>query len=230
MRLPIVFIFLSLSLLAQVNTGSISGYVLDPSNKAIPAATVTLEDTARSLTRSTQTGPAGYYEFDGLPPAEYRLSVNASSFAQMTTQPIRIEVDQRARLDLHATLAARGEHIVVNARTSETSSDSHELGAVLDQALVDGLPLNERDFLQLALLLPGTTTPVQGSQLSTRGDFAMHANGGREKTTTSCSTAWTTTIPMYAVMCCNPRSTAFRSSRSRPTPTAPNMARRRPGR
>ena len=46
---------------------------------------------------------------------------------------------------------------------------------------MEGLPLNERDFLQLALLLPGTTTPVEGSQLSTRGDFAMHANGGREE-------------------------------------------------
>jgi hypothetical protein len=186
LRTVIAFIFLSvsflsLSLLAQVNTGSISGYVLDPSNKAIPGATVTLEDTARSLTRSLQTSPAGYYEFDGLPPAEYRLSVNASSFAQMTTQPIRIEVDQRVRQDLHATVAARGEHIVVNAQTPETSSDSHELGAVLDQTLVEGLPLNERDFLQLALLLPGTTTPVEGSQLSTRGDFAMHANGGREE-------------------------------------------------
>jgi hypothetical protein len=168
-------------LLAQVNTGSISGYVLDPSGKAIPGASVTLEDTARSLTRSLETSPAGYYEFDGLPPAEYRLSVSATSFAQMTTQPVQVEVDQRVRLDLHATLAARGEHIAVTAQTPATNNDSSELGAVLDQSLVEGLPLNERDFLQLALLLPGITTPVEGSQLSTRGDFAMHANGGREE-------------------------------------------------
>ena len=149
--------------------------------KPFPAPSVTLEDTARSLTRSLETSPAGYYEFDGLPPAEYRLSVSAPSFAQMTTQAVRIEVDQRVRLDLHTALAARGEHIVVTARTPATSNDSSDLGAVLDQTLVDGLPLNERDFLQLALLLPGTTTPVQGSQLSTRGGFAMHANGGREE-------------------------------------------------
>jgi hypothetical protein len=181
LRAVFAITFVSLSLLAQVNTGSVSGYVLDPSQKAIPNAAVTLEDTARSRTRSVQSNAAGYYEFDGIPPGEYRLSVNAPSFAQMTTEPVRIEVDQRARLDLHTTLAARGERIVVGARTPATNNDSSELGAVLDQTLVDGLPLNERDFLQLALLLPGTTTPVQDSQLSTRGTFAMHANGGREE-------------------------------------------------
>ncbi len=180
-RTIIAFLFASLALLAQVNTGSISGYVLDPSGKAIPGASVALEDTAHSLTRSIQSSPAGYYEFDGLPPAEYRLSVNAASFAQLTTQPIQVEVDQRVRLDLHAALAGRGEKIAVTAQTPATNNDSSELGAVLNQALVEGLPLNERDFLQLALLLPGTTTPVEGSQLSTRGDFAMHANGGREE-------------------------------------------------
>ena len=84
-RTIIAFLFASLALLAQVNTGSISGYVLDPSGKAIPGASVALEDTAHSLTRSIQSSPAGYYEFDGLPPAEYRLSVNAASFAQLTT-------------------------------------------------------------------------------------------------------------------------------------------------
>jgi hypothetical protein len=181
LRAVFAITFVSFGLLAQVNTGSVSGYVLDPSQKAIPNAAVTLEDTARSRTRSVQSNAAGYYEFDGIPPGEYRLSVNAPSFAQMTTEPVRIEVDQRARLDLHTTLAARGERIVVSARTPATNNDSSELGAVLDQTLVDGLPLNERDFLQLALLLPGTTTPVQDSQLSTRGTFAMHANGGREE-------------------------------------------------
>ena len=58
---------------------------------------------------------------------------------------------------------------------------SGDLGAVIDQSRIDALPLNERDFLQLALLAPGVTPPVQGSELASRGTFAMHANGGREE-------------------------------------------------
>jgi hypothetical protein len=179
-RTAILFSLASLSLLAQVNTGSISGYLLDPSGKSIPGAAVTLEDTARSLERSLTTSSTGYYEFDSLPPAEYRLRASAPSFAETIT-PVRVEVDQHVRLDVPMALAGRGEKVAVTTRTPATNTDSSELGAVLNQELVDGLPLNERDFLQLALLLPGITTAVEGSQLSTRGSFAMHANGGREE-------------------------------------------------
>ncbi len=64
-RFGFLFLFAALGLYAQVNTGSISGYVLDPSAGAIPNAGVTLEDTARSLTRTMQTSATGFYEFDG---------------------------------------------------------------------------------------------------------------------------------------------------------------------
>ncbi len=180
-RAFLLIVAANLSLSAQVNTGSFSGYVLDPSNRAIPGAVVNLEDQSRSFRRSAVTNGSGFYEFDGLAPAEYRLIVTAHSFATITTRPVRVEVDQQMRLDLHATLAARGESVTVTPKPPALNTNSGELGAVLDQNLVSGLPLNERDFLQLALLLPGTTTPVAGSQLSTRGTFAMHANGGREE-------------------------------------------------
>src|SRR5579871_1523797 len=175
-----LFALAGLPVFSQVNTGSISGYVLDPSGRTIPGATVDLEDAARHQTRTIPADPGGYYEFGTLPPASYRLTVNVTPFAPLSSQPIRVEVDQRVRLDLRMTLASRGEHVFVTSRA--LAADSSELGAVLNQGLVEGLPLNERDFLQLALLLPGVATPVQGSQLSTRGSFAMHANGGREET------------------------------------------------
>ncbi len=174
------FFLLSFPLYSQVETGAISGYVLDPSESAIPNAVVTLEDSARSYKRTGHSNASGYYEFDALPPADYRLSATAESFAPVTTLPIRIGVDQRARVDLHAKIAGEGTRVEVRAE-SIIQRDSSELGAVLDLNLINGLPLNERDFLQLALLLPGVAPPVAGSQLSTRGGFAMHANGGREE-------------------------------------------------
>ena len=166
---------------AQVQTGSVSGYVLDPSAKPIPNAPVVIQSVAQAFTRSEHTDDSGYYEFDGLPPAEYTLTVNATGFSPVTAQAIHIAVDERVRLDLHPVIAPRRDRILVTAEPTPLESGSSELGAVLDQNLIDGLPLNERDFLQLALLLPGVAPPVAGSQLSTRGSFAMHANGGREE-------------------------------------------------
>src|SRR5579872_1288658 len=148
------FFLLSFPLYSQVETGAISGYVLDPSESAIPNAVVTLEDSARSYKRTGHSNASGYYEFDALPPADYRLSATAESFAPVTTLPIRIGVDQRARVDLHAKIAGEGTRVEVRAE-SIIQRDSSELGAVLDLNLINGLPLNERDFLQLALLLPG---------------------------------------------------------------------------
>jgi len=167
--------------MAQVDTGAVSGYVLDPSGKAIPNAAVGIDSVARSYARSARSSISGYYEFDGLPPAEYRLSVNASAFAPLTTATFPVEVDRRVRLDFHPSIAGQGTQVVVKAEIPAIQTDSSELGAVLDQTLVDNLPLNERDFLQLALLLPGVAPPVEGSQLSTRGTFSMDANGAREE-------------------------------------------------
>ena len=172
---------LSFRLAAQVDTSAVSGYVLDPSGRVIPNAAVRIEGVARSYVRTAQSSAGGYYEFAALTPAEYRLSVNADAFAPLATEPIQIEVDQRVRIDLHPSIAGRGTQVVVKAEASAIQTGSSELGAVLDQTLVDGLPLNERDFLQLALLLPGVAPPVEGSQLSTRGTFSMDANGGREE-------------------------------------------------
>ena len=171
----------TLQLSSQVETGSISGYVLDPSNGAIPNATITIEDASHSYKRSGTSNAWGYYEFDGLRPATYRLSVAADSFAPLTTLPIPVQVDERVRFDLRTKIAGKGTEVLVWAQSAPLERDSSEQGAVLDADLINGLPLNERDFLQLGLLLPGVTPPVQGSQLSTRGGFAMHVDGGREE-------------------------------------------------
>jgi Carboxypeptidase regulatory-like domain/TonB dependent receptor len=182
MRVVIPFFLLSASLVwGQVSTGSLSGYVLDPSGRAIPGAPVTLQSTGRSIERSSHTDPAGLYLFDQLAPGEYQLSVAATGFAPLRTEGVRVEVDRRARLDVHVVVADKGEKIVVQGQTLDINTESSDLGAVLDQSRIELLPLNQRDFLQLALLTPGVAPPVQSSELSTRGTFAMHANGGREE-------------------------------------------------
>ncbi|MGA3100176.1 MAG: carboxypeptidase-like regulatory domain-containing protein, partial [Bryobacteraceae bacterium] len=170
MRLAIVAFVVSVSgVWGQVSTGSLSGYVLDPAERVVPGASVSLQRAGLSLQRTSQTDSAGFYLFEELAPGDYQLSVNASGFAPLRTEGVRVEVDRRARLDVRVKLAGKGEKIVVQGRALDISTESSELGAVLDQSRIDSLPLNERDFLQLALLTPGVAPPVQDSALSTRG-------------------------------------------------------------
>jgi Carboxypeptidase regulatory-like domain/TonB dependent receptor-like, beta-barrel len=165
---------------AQVTTGSVSGYALDPSGLSISGATVTLENERHSLRRTALSDTTGFYEFSELPPALYELSVDVRGFQPFQTV-VAVPVDHHARVDVRLVIAGKGEHVVVSARSPVINTESPELGAVLDQSRIMDLPLNERDFLQLSLLVAGVAPPVEDSQLSTRGTFAMHVNGGREE-------------------------------------------------
>ena len=87
-----IFIFLALaaSAAAQITTGSVSGYVLDPSHHPILSARVTVTDSGRSLTRSTLTDVTGFFRVADLLPSAYRLSAAADGFA--TRQSLDVEV------------------------------------------------------------------------------------------------------------------------------------------
>jgi hypothetical protein len=84
-------------------------------------------------------------------------------------------------VDFHLPILGQEQSVTVRAAESAVQTESSELGMVIDESRISGLPLNQRDFLQLSLLTPGVAPPVQGSELSSRGGFAMHANGAREE-------------------------------------------------
>jgi hypothetical protein len=165
--------------LAQVTVGSVSGYVLDPDHRPIPQAVVTASDPARGTLREVRCDASGFYRIDGLPPATYRVRAAADRFRE-TEEQVRVEVESRLRLDLGLPLTEMRQAVTVRAQSSPLQSESADLGAVLDEVRISLLPLNQRDVLELALLTPGVMPPVQNSELSTRGSFAMNANGGRE--------------------------------------------------
>lgn len=166
--------------IAQVTTGSISGYVFDPSGRAVPNAAVTVADNQQSLTYRTASDTAGYYHLPDLPARSYSVSVVAPGFSQGAAE-VRLPVNAAVRVDFRLPIATRQESTTVEVRVSRLQTGTSDLGQSLDRSTIERLPLNQRDFLQLALLTPGVAPPVQGSQLSSRGSFAMHVNGGREE-------------------------------------------------
>ncbi len=166
---------------AQVTSSSILGSIFDPHGKPIQGTEVTLTDSQRSFTRQTTTDNLGNYRFIGLAPAVYTLSARAPGFADAKRDRIALLVDSQLKLDFHLQVAGIRQTIEVSAPLQGIQTESSELGAVLDQGLIATLPLNARNFLDLSFLIPGVAPPVQGSALSTRGGFAMHADGGREE-------------------------------------------------
>ena len=165
----------------QVTTGSISGYVLDPAQRPVPNAKVTITDGSRSLVRNAVTDVAGFYRLPDLPPALYRLSSSAAGFLLTTAPDLQLEVNAQMRVDFHLPIAGQEQSVTVRATEAAVPTETSDLGMVIDQDRISSLPLNQRDFLQLSLLTPGVLPPVEGSELSSRGAFAMHANGGREE-------------------------------------------------
>jgi hypothetical protein len=165
---------------AQVTTGSISGFVFDPSGRAVPDALIVSVDLEQRIQRRASTDSAGYYRLPELPARGYKVQTNAPGFAEASTT-VLVSVNAAVRADFHLTLAGQQQSANVEAEVHSIQTESSELGEVLDRATIATLPLNRRDFLQLALLSPGVMPPVQGSGLSNRGSFAMHVNGGREE-------------------------------------------------
>src|SRR5580704_1699970 len=140
---------------AQVTSGSLLGYVYDPSAAPIAQATITVTDVRHSLVRTTVTGPEGTYVLTGLAPATYKVSVVAPNFAESVQPEVIVAVDSQQRLDFQLTIAGAKSSVEVKATVQAMNRESGELGTVISQTDIDNLPLNRRDFLQLALLAPG---------------------------------------------------------------------------
>lgn len=181
MRIGLVPLLFATSAFGQITTGTISGYIFDPARLPIQNAKVVVKDTARSTSRPALTDVNGFYRVTDLLPSSYQVQVAAMGFAAAQSAQLRLEVNATREVDFNLAVAGQEQSVTVRASASTIQTESSDVSTVIDQQRIDGLPLNERDFLQLALLTPGVTTPVEGSELSARGAFAMHANGAREE-------------------------------------------------
>ena len=165
---------------AQVTTGSLTGIVSDPSGQPIAGADVRATDAARAIVRAAATDAIGIYRLLDLPPGRYEVVARSPGF-DVRRGDVVVTIAATARLDLAMPLQSVQQHVEVTAPLRPSQTESAELGAVLDRERLSRLPLNRRDFLQLAQLAAGVAGSAEDSQLSTRGAIAMHANGAREE-------------------------------------------------
>src|ERR1051326_3356494 len=167
--------------LAQ-DTGYISGTVVDKSGAAVAGADVTVTNTTGNLTRTTTTNADGAYTVAGLPGGHYNLSVSAKGFSKYTSQNIKLDVAEKARIDVTLTVGAMSEEITVTGEAAaQVETQSSDLTSTITGKEIDNLVLNGRNFTQLVNLAPGVVsqTGQDDAKVGVYGNVAYSMNGGR---------------------------------------------------
>jgi len=143
---------------ATLGSATIGGTVTDTTGAVIPGATVVLTSEERGAKRQTQTNEAGIYVFPDVPPGRYDLTVSQANFETYKLTDFGVQVGQRATVNVELKVGQVSTTVSVEAQgqTIQLETESNSIGTVVDSERVEELPLNGRNFLQLALLASGT--------------------------------------------------------------------------
>jgi hypothetical protein len=173
----------------QATTATLVGSVLDPSGAAIPSAQVTANNIETNVEHRSVSDKNGDYSIGQLPPGTYTITVEAQGFSKLVQTGVALQVNQQTRMNLTLTIGQQTQQIEVNAAPPLLNTESSSVGTVVGQQLVNQLPLNGRNFVQLATLSPGVTgvgTSATGTiegggrPDDKRAGSEIFANGNRE--------------------------------------------------
>jgi hypothetical protein len=144
---------------AQTWNSHLEGIVLDPSGAAVPAASLELRNPATGQVRQTQTDANGFYTFPFLPVGNYALEIAKAGFVSKVVRGLALRVGETVRVDIHLQIAQQRTEIQVDALPPLVEAASPAIGDEVENRRVSLLPLNGRQFSQLALLAAGTVPP-----------------------------------------------------------------------
>ena len=183
----VLIVTVAVQLAAQVNaTGTISGQVRDARGATVANARVQVVDQNTGIAQSANTSEQGYYAVPLLGTGVYSLRVTAPGFETAIRQGLVLEVGQTVRQDFTVQIGDVEQQVTVTGDAPLLNTESSEVGNVISLHTAEQLPLNGRNFSQLALLLPGTNPgPVGGIRTQGNGNETQRAgaeivaDGGR---------------------------------------------------
>ena len=163
----LLFVCVSISpLSAADSTGTITGTVIDPREAVVPKARIRVRNEETNLIRDVQTNDDGDYTVALLPPGRYQVTVEMRGFQKGVTSGVILNVDHTVRVDFSLVIGVSTEEVQVTATPPIVQTDTSALGQVINGRQLHELPLNERRFLNFALLVPGAQAPAEGSENS----------------------------------------------------------------
>jgi outer membrane receptor protein involved in Fe transport len=158
---------------SQLSSGTILGTVADQTGAVIPGVSVRLSNPATNFSRETLTNESGNFRVDQLPIGTYNVEVELAGFKKELRNNIKVDIDQRVRLDFVLEPGQVSEVLEVTMAAPLVQSEDSSVGQVIEERKIVTLPLNGRDFSQLAYIVPGAFAPRPGSSLGNRGGFSV---------------------------------------------------------
>src|SRR5260370_15915282 len=153
----------SAPLFSQGNFGRILGTVTDQSGGVISGATVTIIDKDRGVARTLITDDAGKYDAPTLIPSTYTVRAEAKGFKRMERQNVALEVGKEVRIDLTVQPGEQAQTITVTEAIPLVETTNATLGGTLNNADINDIPLNGRNYQNLLSLRPGVMIQPGGS-------------------------------------------------------------------
>ena len=175
-------LFLAASLFGQFENAEVLGTIHDPSGSAIAKATVKLLNQGTGIEATTTTDGNGNYDFANVKVGTYTVSVEAIGFSRLSTPNVDITVEARQRVDLTLQVGAVSQAVEVTGVASALETDSSEHDQVINTQQVVELPLNGRDYADLALLSANVNKSPIGAAFSpsaTPREGSYNINGMR---------------------------------------------------
>ena len=157
--------------LAQLETATVSGQVVDPSGLSITGAQLRLVDIDRDTTTGTVTNPSGLYTFPSVRPGRYRMEVTAAGFKVVNVTGLVVNVQDHLEQNFKLAVGSVSESITVEGGAPLVDTESAAVSTVVDRQFAENLPLNGRSFQTLIQLTPGVVlTPNNGTDT---GQFSV---------------------------------------------------------
>src|ERR1700688_2533026 len=178
--LAITFLLFSTLVLAQttVGSGSIQGTVTDPSGAVVSGAKVAITNQGTSQTQSMTTNASGSYSSGALDPGNYKVQVSAKGFSSVS-EGLTVEVGNTATANIKLQLGQESQVIEVQAATVGVNTEQAEVQGVLNSDQIANLPVNGRNFLDLAQLEPGVQIQDGQNFDPTKAGYSSISFGGR---------------------------------------------------
>lgn len=179
----VLTLVLPMALMAQVESGRVTGTVFDTTGAVITGAAIAVKNTGTGVEHSATTDNNGQFTVTQLQPGTYTVTAQHAGFKRAQQAPFALDVNQVIVIQIKLELGATSQTVEVASVEPLIEAQTSSLGAVVEQKAINDLPLNGRDFIQLTYLTPGVNQGPAGAVQQgnipedERGNGSVQANG-----------------------------------------------------